>query len=879
MTVNIEESERSMIGGSKILTVSYGTFSCTLEGFDEPFSTMRAIAEYFRDLAAEDRYFGAEPPTPDAEMLHRIAERELHRRVNAQIGAHGITLRPQEESAEPAAPVPEATAEVAPPQPAPPEPVQPEPAQPEPVAAAPVAEVEDDSVSIEQSVAAKLARIRAAVAGARAAAAQPAYEDESDVANISPAPPSTDFGYEIDLGDPSQSEADAQVTAEVAPPAEPAAAEATPPLAKQTPAQAFSEPAADDAGAEAMRSGAARRAARTAASLAALTAGVEAEKPAAVAAPIEAEAPQIEDAPAAEVAAETPLEIEDLEGDETGIAEAVELGASKAWGEDDSVVAASEDAPEVAATEDTAPEEIAEAAPSAEATEAEALPESAAPQVSAPEDMPKADAASEAKADEVPEAEAVASTDQEAEDEGRALDASEQPESVETPTPYDDLDWSEPEPEPEAAAEQAQVTEATSEPEAKPVRARVVKVRRADALTEATPAADNAQSDEDTLAAVGAALAESIVAEVAPTGLSPEEEAELALELAALEAEIGPAPKAPADSADEAVDDLVAETFEDSVTKTPEVSDEAAEQPEKVAKADQNRPASEIEDAEIVEAEQPSAPAPANAARLDRAATEEPAEVNLSRLLTETNTKLEGVESRRRFSAIAHLKAAVAATVADRALRSPADANAAEDDEAREIKRYRDDLTKAVRPRRPAGGTPETATRRPAPPQQRMAPLVLVSEQRIDRPQDAAVSEQHVIRPRRISAGQTSSAALAARRDYEDDEEDYDTPPLSAAEASGFAEFARKLGARELPELLEAAAAYTADIEGQPHFTRPHLIRKVAALAEQPSGFDREAGLRSFGTLLRQGKIAKVKRGQFAITEASRYYPAQGRAR
>ncbi|CAM9941271.1 unnamed protein product, partial [Chrysoparadoxa australica] len=57
-----------MVSSSKILTVSYGTFSCTAEGFDDPMEVVKETTHFFRGVVGEDRFFGAEPPQFDPEL-------------------------------------------------------------------------------------------------------------------------------------------------------------------------------------------------------------------------------------------------------------------------------------------------------------------------------------------------------------------------------------------------------------------------------------------------------------------------------------------------------------------------------------------------------------------------------------------------------------------------------------------------------------------------------------------------------------------------------------------------------------------------------------------------------------------------------------------
>lgn len=235
-------------------------------------------------------------------------------------------------------------------------------------------------------------------------------------------------------------------------------------------------------------------------------------------------------------------------------------------------------------------------------------------------------------------------------------------------------------------------------------------------------------------------------------------------------------------------------------------------------------------------------------------------EAALSRILSRTDAHLAEPGASRRRSAITQLKAAVAATEAARRMGEvlPSEAGRADP--------FRADLRKAVHPRRPVAGSDGVRLNRP-----RTPPLKLVPSQRIDRPADVKplASGKKPIRPRRVVVGGVLPPVVR---------ETILTPPppvdVPAIPPTGsFGEFAASMGVVSLTDIFEAAAAYVTFIEGSEDFSRPQIIDKVRQVTT--TDFSREEGLRSFGMLLRQGRIARVRGGRFQVNGESRFNPGR----
>ncbi len=786
-----------MVSNSKILTVSYGTFSCTLEGFDDSFDTMKAIAEYFRDLAADDRYFGAEPAAPDAEMLARIAEREISRRVEAHDTNGKIHLRAGTAALSAADRSADKTAEFV--APTPPDAEEQTAAEPVEQTAPTLAPALRAAHSASESMADKLRRIRAVAAPSVSTFPGSGF-DEDDNAE--------DFLTRAD----SQSQEIQRPEPQTAP-----ETQATP-EAQADPVES-TDVAAEDAPSETT-----------------LDSGATAAVP-----DLETEFaknitvdPVLDTAePASEVVVETAQETEtdDTEASDESDDDLPEPEAD-AEGDDDILTRLSADAH---AAPDAAPDtaEEADVATAAEQPDdLDAFLRDASVDAEAMDDTDdyddEADDAYGAGDDTL--SQLLADT---MDGGAKAADASvdDDPaviERVETEQLESELAESTPDDgtlADEGLADDA--PEAEAEPDdheaAAPHAARVIKMKRSD--LDAALASGNLQ--------------EEMEATAVPDDLSDEAEADLQRELAEVEAELHQS-RAP--------ETIIADVaMQNAPTDTEDEDEDEAD----IASLAQDAEPDEANDAEdIVEADHESDSR--RAKNLGAPASD----AQTARIFDEANSQLQEPESNQRRNAIQHLRAAVAATKAERSAGGAMQIDV--DDQP-----YRNDLQSAVRPRRPQPVATSMTPRPSANPAPRPAPLKLVAEQRIDAPGATAVQP---VRPRRITR-----ADLAPAKPEQSAQLDGD----NAAEGSGaqgiagFADFAEQMGASSLTEMLEAAAAYMADVEGMSQFSRPMLMQKLREAQEEE--FTREDGLRSFGQLLREGKLQKLKGGRFAVTSVTEF--------
>jgi hypothetical protein len=741
---------------NKILTVSYGTFSCTLEGFDDSFGTMKAIAEYFRDLSADDRYFGAEPAQPDAQMLARIAQREISRHVEARQDDGRIVLSAQSDPAQAAQIASDTLDDVA-------------TAVADAAASAPV-EMPQDAVKAAQPAARMTPTAKIVTpAGSRRTATivktQTAPKPATDLAEtVQPAP-------DADAAPRTKEESRISAETDIVPSLPDEDVEAF--FAERAPAL---EPASviDDADTSAERDRA--RADSIADKLKRIRAVVSQQSD----------------------AAQTPDYSEDQHADAT-VTPVAKITEDIADEEDDSTSS------DVLATTLRDLEDALEADDEFEDAEGYDLSDE-----SEDDDIAAILSRLESEAPDPQQAsdthiDAHGDDDSDGMDENilAAMDPGEADEITDDNLfDEDESAASAPGAEPEPAPQPSAETPATP-------RTRVLKVKRA--TLEAVIASGQLEEydqDEDAEAPPRKAPL------VKRSSLSDEAEEDLARELAELEADMK------AGDATAAKEETPADAqFEDDGFDEDDDYDDG-----------------DVEDESAASVAEDPAPPQSN--------MHPPADEDLSRLIEESKQQMDEPEAATRRDAFAHLRAAVASKKADEAAGDAPDAT--DSDEA-----YREDLANVVRPRRPVSGGEGARTQRPG--EARPAPLKLVAEQRIDvaQPQSAAP-----IRPRRVSAVAPVAPVAAS----------------NAVETAGtFCEFATEMGAVKLPDLLEAAAAYLSFVEGHEEFSRPQLMTKVRQV--ETEDFTREDSLRSFGQLLREGKIEKLSGGRFQASDQIGFKP------
>lgn len=77
------------------MSISYGTFSITLDGFEDPFPVMRRVTEYFRRIAAQDATFGTSQTTSQNEAMRIVTETLRSEEFEVETSKEGLVILPR----------------------------------------------------------------------------------------------------------------------------------------------------------------------------------------------------------------------------------------------------------------------------------------------------------------------------------------------------------------------------------------------------------------------------------------------------------------------------------------------------------------------------------------------------------------------------------------------------------------------------------------------------------------------------------------------------------------------------------------------------------------------------------------------------------------
>ncbi|MEP1496479.1 chemotaxis protein CheA, partial [Pseudophaeobacter sp.] len=335
-----------------------------------------------------------------------------------------------------------------------------------------------------------------------------------------------------------------------------------------------------------------------------------------------------------------------------------------------------------------------------------------------------------------------------------------------------------PSPAEDAAAEPAPTAPETAPQTAKPLRARIVKVKRAD--LEQAMSSGNLEEVVETPTDETPDNTPS-----AESSLDADEEADLMRELAEVEAELLASNQ---DSAQ--ISEVQAETDAPSPKSAPEQAADSASAREVTSRANPQ--------------------------------TTQPADSDVTRLMEAAESKLGDPDNATSRETYSHLRAAVAAAEADRS----ASPTGAKTDEAEP---YREDLASVVRPRRPEAGEATRSRSTGSRTGSRPAPLKLVAEQRIE---PEVKTSAKPVRPRRISmaADDTPSAQAEAFGSFTDYVQDLGATELHEMleAAASYLSFVEGRDKFSRPQLMNKVRSV-----GHGDFNRENGLRSIGQLLRE----------------------------------------------